>query len=245
MPQGAALFVWPLYNNPAFVLDALKRKRGIRDLAKINVEWKQSRAISLSEESSKLGFDLQKLDGLNADVQRNLKKAIISSVLRGIKEHWDKEVEELSSKSYFSDVTQGVYVISIAQGYGVSYAKGCSEVMYIGRGNFSNRIRSHLQNWIFDMSRSLRDVPFKFYLEELSDGRSPTAYKDLEHWLLEVFSDKFGEKPLLNKIAGREGSISHTFSGNCDAPLNNRGKKFLWEIRPLPKNPWFKPVADD
>ena len=77
------------------------------------------------------------------------------------------------------------------------------------------------------------------------DGRSPDAFKDFEHWLLDQFHEKFGEKPLLNKISGREGTIDHAFSGNCSAPLDNRGKKFLWQIRPSIKIPWFRPVADD
>lgn len=214
-------------------------------MAKLNVEWKQTKLISVFEEAHSLGFDLRKFDRLHNDVQANLKKATISRVLKTIRETWDRDVERAHNKNCFKDVQRGVYVIAIGQGFSVNYQNDSSEVMYIGRGKFESRLRSHLHNWIFEMSRSLRDVPFKFYLEEFSDGRSRDAFKDFEHWMLERFHEKYGEKPLLNKIAGREGTITHAFNGNWNAPLSNRGKSFLWQIRPSTKNPWFKPVADD
>jgi hypothetical protein len=214
-------------------------------VATLKINWKVTRPISLFEEAQGLGFDLRKYDQQGDDVQSSIKKATVSKALKIIKQTWDSGVEDKHNKSWFSDVKGGVYVISIGHGFGVNYKTGCSEVMYIGRGSISTRLRSHLQNWIFDMSRSLRDVPFRFYMEEFGDGRSPNAFKDFEHWLLEEFSSKFGEKPLLNKIAGREGTIDHSFEGRCSAPLDNRGKTFLWQIRPSEKNQWFKPVADD
>lgn len=213
-------------------------------MATRKIEWKQSKLISPFEEAQSLGFDLRKFDGLNGEVQNNLKKAIVSRILKVIRDGWDQSVENIENKNYFSYIQSGVYVISIGHGFGVAYESGCSEVMYIGRGQIEKRLRLHLNNWIFDMSRSLRDVSFKFYLEELQDGRSPDIYKDFEHSLLEQFHEKFGEKPLLNKIAGREGRIDHSFTGNANAPLNNQGKKFLWQIRPSTRNPWFKPVGD-
>lgn len=214
-------------------------------MATIAVDWKQTKSISVFDEARNIGFDLAKFDDLHEDIQSSLKKAVVSRAVRIIKETWDREVEKKNSKNWFADVRNGVYVISIGHGFGVNYNRNCSEIMYIGRGNLGNRLRSHLHHWIFDMSRSLKDVPFKFYMEEFDDGRSPDAFKDFEHWLLESFHEKFGEKPLLNKIAGREGTIDHSFTGNCSSPLDNRGKKFLWEIRPSKKNTWFKPVADD
>lgn len=214
-------------------------------MAKLNVAWKTTRLISVFEEARALGFDLRKYDDLHVDVQVILKRATVARVLQIIRDTWDQAVSDTTNKNWFAEVTSGVYVISIGQGFGVTYGEQCSEVMYIGRGAIASRLRSHLHNWIFDMSKSLRDVPFKFYMEEFSDQRSKDAFKDFEHWLLERFHDKFGEKPLVNKIGGREGRIEHSFGGNCAAPLNNNGKSYLWQIRPTRKNRWFKPVADD
>lgn len=213
-------------------------------MANFNVEWKKTGLISLFEEAQFLGFDVRKFDSLQVEVQASLKKVVVSRVIKIIEKNWNGEVDNLVSKGTFREVKNGVYIISIGRDFGVRYKNGCSEIMYIGRGNISNRLRSHLQNWIFDMSRSLRDIPFKFYMEEFRDGRSPDAFKDCEHWLLDQFTNKFGEQPLLNKIAGREGSIEHNFGGNCRAPLDGR-KKFLWELRPSARNEWFKPVSDE
>lgn len=95
------------------------------------------------------------------------------------------------------------------------------------------------------MSLSLRDVPFRFFMETIGDGRSKSAFKDFEHHLLEQFSNKFHEKPLVNKIHGREGHIEHEFSGNWNRPIDGRGKKYMWEIRPSKHNSWFKEFRDE
>lgn len=79
----------------------------------------------------------------------------------------------------------------------------------------------------------------------IGDKRSPESFKDFEHFLLDQFREKFGEKPLLNKYAGREGRIAHEFNGDWNAPMNNRGKNYQWEIRPTEKNAWFKYYEDE
>ncbi|WP_157076495.1 hypothetical protein [Brevundimonas vesicularis] len=213
-------------------------------MAKINIQWARSDLISVSDEARDLGFDLRKFDRQDDEVQASVRKASIDRVMQKVREAWDEAQEERKPKR-FSEVRNGVYVISIGDGFGVSYAKGVSEVMYIGRGVFSNRIRSHLHNWIFDMSRSLRDVSFRFYMGAIGDGRNVDAFKDFEHFLLDEFRAKFGEKPLVNKYAGREGHIDHQYNGEWNAPLDNRGKRYLWSIRPTERNAWFKYYEDE
>ncbi|MBE7618127.1 hypothetical protein GL297_00475 [Komagataeibacter sp. FXV2] len=214
-------------------------------MATLHIEWKQTKPISIFEEAQNIGFDLRKFDRLHEDVQAAIKKETISRVLNIIKDAWDSSTEDSKKNNSFRDISNGVYVISIGHGFGIRYKNHCSEIMYIGRGKISNRIRSHLHNWIFEMSRSLRGVPFKFYMEEFTDGRSPDAFKDFEDCLLTEFHNKFGEKPLLNKISGRSSSIDHNFTGKWALPLKNHGKTFHWEVRPTVKNQWFRPLVDD
>ncbi|MDI7774633.1 hypothetical protein [Asticcacaulis sp. EMRT-3] len=216
-------------------------------MANIEVNWAIADHISVSEKARDLGFDLRKFDGQPEDVQAFVKKATVDSVIHQIRAAWRECYRDdgPNNNCDFNAVRQGVYVIAIGEGFGVSYRYKCSEVMYIGRGVIANRLRSHLNNWIFDMSRSLRDVPFRFYMQAVGDSRSPNAYKDFEHFILEQFLTKFGEKPLVNKIHGRQGNIAHTFTGNWKKPLDGRGKSHLWEIRPTDKNPWFKEYEDE
>jgi hypothetical protein len=179
-------------------------------------------------------------------VKAFMRKKTVDSVVAKLRQAWRDEFEDGPPSGLdFSEVKNGVYVISIGDGFGVRYKRECSEVMYIGRGRIAIRLRSHLSNWIFDMSRSLRDVPFRFYMEAVGDGRSKDAFKDFERHLLEQFSRKFGEKPLINKINGRAGSTAHAYDGNWSAPIDNRGKLYLWQIRPSSKNTWFKQYEDE
>lgn len=213
-------------------------------MANLKIKWATTSLISVFDEARELGFDLRRFDNQAEEVRAAVRKASIDRIMRKVRDAWDSEQEGPKAKR-FSEVRNGVYVISIGEGFGVRYGWGVSEVMYIGRGVFSNRIRSHLQNWIFEMSRSLRDVPFRFYMGAIGDDRNTESFKDFEHFLLDRFHEKFGEKPLVNKIAGREGHIKHTYGGNWAAPLDNRGKRYLWEIRPTEKNTWFKYYEDE
>lgn len=209
-------------------------------MAKIDISWTVAGPLSVYDEARDLGFDIRKFDRQDEEVQSAVRKASIDRIMKKIRNEWDSN----SSKHSFSDVKNGVYVISISDGFGVQYKGGESEVMYIGRGAISNRLRSHLHNWIFDMSRSLMDVSFKFYMTTVGDGRSVESFKDLEHYMLDDFHRRFEEKPLLNKVAGREGHIDHEFVGSWSKPFDNRGKSYLWSIRPTPKNDWFKTFDD-
>lgn len=213
-------------------------------MANITIHWTKTPLISVSEEARDLGFDLRKFDHQDEEVQISVRKASIDRVMRKVRDTWDKADSNKNALA-FSAIRNGVYVISIGEGFGVAYKDRASEVMYIGRGILTNRIRSHLQQWIFDMSRSLRDVPFRFYMCTVGDKRNPESFKDFEHRLLDEFSERYGEKPLINKYAGREGHIDHQYLGAWSAPLDNRGKRYLWEIRPSEKNAWFKRIDDE
>lgn len=95
------------------------------------------------------------------------------------------------------------------------------------------------------MAISLRDVPFKFYMESFPDRRQSDLFKYVEGKLLEEFHGIFGEKPLINKIAARRDAGKYDYGGNCYKPFDNRGKKYHWEIRPTRRNEWFKEMEDE
>jgi hypothetical protein len=215
-------------------------------MAAIDIGWAETGLISVFEEARDLGFDLRKFNDQTDEVKAAVKKATIDRVISMVRDAWRASYDhEYAATQDFNAIRNGVYVISIGDGFAVKYKGGCSEVMYIGRGVIANRIRSHLSQWIFDMSLSLRDVPFRFYMETIGDRRSKDSFKDFEHHLLAHFSNKFSEKPLVNKIHGREGHIKHRFSGNWKRPFDGRGKRYMWEIRPSKNNSWFKEYKDD
>jgi hypothetical protein len=215
-------------------------------VANLEIGWTITKPIRLFDEARELGFDLRHHDNQPEDIQAFMRKSTVDRVVNKLRETWRDDFDDGPPTGRdFGEIRNGVYVIAIGDGFGVSYRKGCSEVMYIGRGRIANRLRSHLTNWIFDMSRSLRDVPFRFYMQSVGDGRSKDAFKDFERHLLEQFARKFGEKPLINKIHGRTGTAEHNYDGNWSAPIDNRGKRYMWQIRPSSKNEWFKQYEDE
>lgn len=215
-------------------------------MASIEIAWAETGPISIFEEARQLGFDLRRYHDQPDEVKAAIKKLTIDRIIRLIREAWrDSYENDYAPAKDFNKIVNGVYVISVGGGFTVSYGNRSSEVMYIGRGKIANRLRSHLSNWIFDMSLSLRDAPFKFFMETVGDGRSKSAFMDFEHFMLESFSSKFGEKPLINKIHGREGHIEHSFSGDWGRPFDNRTNKSLWVIKPSERNSWFKEYRDE
>ncbi|QXQ06923.1 hypothetical protein KX816_02325 [Sphingosinicellaceae bacterium] len=215
-------------------------------MASIEIGWAETGPISIFDVARQLGFDLNRYTLQPPEVKLSIRKLTVDFIIQQMRETWRASYDNdyLASQD-FNRIANGVYVIAIGGGFAVNYECGPSEVMYIGRGRIANRLRSHLVNWIFDMSLSLRDVPFKFFMETVGDGRSPNAFKDFEHLMLKTFSEKFGEKPLVNKIHGREGHIVHRFSGPWKRPFDNRSGKCLWAIRPSKRNAWFKEFKDD
>lgn len=215
-------------------------------MANIEIAWAETDPISVFDEARQLGFDLRRFSDQPEEVRDAIRKLTVDRIVRLIRAAWRASYDdEYKPHQDFNRIANGVYVIAIGGGFAVNYRDGNSEVMYIGRGRIANRLRSHLANWIFDMSLSLRDVPFRFYMETVGDGRSPEAFKDLEHLMLDSFAEKYGEKPLINKIRGREGHIQHNFTGNWRRPLNKGNQHCLWTIRPSENNDWFKRVADE
>lgn len=234
-----------LFNSTELISPCGTRSGG-GTLASIEINWAETGPISIFEEARKLGFDLRRFESQPADVQAAIKKLTIDQIIRLIREAWRESYDhDYAPGKDFNRIVNGVYVISVGGGFAVSYGSRSSEVMYIGRGKIANRLRSHLVNWIFDMSLSLRDAPFKFFIETVGDGRSKGAFMDFEHFMLECFSKKFGDKPLINKIHGREGHIEHSFSGDWGRPFDNRTSKCLWVIRPSERNAWFKEYRDE
>lgn len=139
-------------------------------MAKIEITWAVTNQLSIVDEARALGFDLRKFEQQRSEIKVAMKKETIDRIVSQVRSALLNYCETESSLTTFNTIRNGVYVISIGGGFGVKYKNGCSEIMYIGRGSIANRIRSHLHQWIFDMSLSLRDVPFKFIWKQLEMG---------------------------------------------------------------------------
>lgn len=191
-----------------------------------SVEWypkikDQSLGLAVRE----AGFDLTMFNNYPKDMQDKIRRRAIKITMRNIAYQF-KEV----TKRYLYEIKQGVYVISISTPFTIGYKIGHNEVIYIGRGNISNRLESHFNHSLFDFMLSVSGSNFDFYLTEPQNSSSESYYKHIEYMLLSKFRDKHDEYPLLNKNAGSKQEFDDPDSG-WDKPIKGSGKKRIWELR--------------
>ena len=165
-------------------------------------------------------------------VQETLKFHSIRNAL----ENLCSDFEDLTDRELY-EVTQGVYVICLSDPFTVQYKLGVSNVIYVGRGVISSRLKSHFERSLFDVMMSLAGASFDFYLAEPVDRNEVGYFKQLEHDLLANFREKIGggSYPLLNKYAGSNMRLK--LGAGWNRPLKISGKRPTWAIKPTGKRP--------
>jgi len=178
------------------------------------------------------GYDLSMYPDYPPSVQQVLKAAAIKNVMATILDDFEWEYgRELGS------VKQGVYVISLSNPFTIRYPQSTSDIIYIGRGSISGRLKSHFENSLFDVMMSLAGSNFSFYLSEPIDKDGEGYFKQLEYDLLETFRTKIGggKYPILNKNAGSNQDLK--LGVGWSKPLKGAGKKPTWAVEPTGKRP--------
>ncbi len=95
---------------------------------------------------------------------------------------------------------KSVYVIRLNGKFCIRYPKGDpSPVIYIGRGDFSTRVRHHRRFWLGELEDLVGDFCFDIRIATPRVQNSPDAYKDCEAYMIRTFGDQFGSLPLWNK----------------------------------------------
>lgn len=206
-------------------------------MATIELDWlKNESPIRLDEYAYDVGFDLNKLEQKDLPYihKQWIYNKIIGSILYYVSSVWEGEWDKL-----LTNVKQGVYVITLANKLSIDYDGFPSPVLYIGRGQIYNRIRSHLWSWIRHFSDSLQGLSFYFWMTEVKIKGSYEAYKDVESDLLYDFYEKFSHYPIQNSIFGKTPNKTHVYKSGWNKPLWNPPYiKSGWSIKPLQNNPW-------
>ena len=208
-------------------------------MATLKTKWTNVSAINPRIIARNEGFDLDYLSKKNITLRAEIKKLVTSKALALVADVWKRE-----NGTEFAVLKRGVYVISLASGLSVRYPKGSSNIVYIGRGNVSYRLKRHFLRWIIEFSSSISDISFEVAITKVRGQAKDDYYKDAEKDLIDEFTNKFGEKPLVNKINGKGHTRMHQYAPDFFSLLNNVGKKYLWEVRPLERNPWFREMND-
>lgn len=191
-----------------------------------SVDWWKIRDQSLALAAREAGFDLTMFDEYSEETQEELRYRAIKNALWNL----DNVFEEMTNRE-LSSIKQGVYVICLSMPFTVQYDRGCSEIIYIGMGNIRNRLKSHLENSLFNFMMSVAGSNFDFYLTEPKNAAGDMYYKHIEYMLLKEFDRTKGSYPLLNKNSGSKKDFPEVGAG-WKKPLKSSGKKPVWQIKP-------------
>lgn len=132
-----------------------------------------------------------------------------------------------------SQIERCVYVVRIAHTYCIEYRRRASPTLYIGRGNFKQRITSHL-DWINELGNLLRDleIQVRFFTPRIQ--RTADAYKTVEADLIEEFVKEMGSVPWFN--SNRPSPVrDYSYEPRSKfrhAVLQGNGSHFPWSLRP-------------
>jgi len=212
-------------------------------MAVINIKWSCCEDISIRDSALNCGFNLSTLNisGLSEDKSKWIVDVVTKYILDIIESSW----EENSSRIKFGDVKNGVYVISLGGNMCIGYEEGESQVLYIGQGKIKSRLKSHLRNWIMHFSESLQDMCLTFNMAKVVVKNSQTPHEEVEADFIERFIDKFGEKPILNSIRGKNHNKYHEYDRRSLSPLHKKqGISYGWRMSPMPKNDWFREIKN-
>jgi hypothetical protein len=189
--------------------------------------WYNVRKQSLAVAARDAGFDLAIYNQYSEDVQAELRKRTVKSIMRQIAYAFAE-----STESELSELLRGVYVISLSSPLTLTYEKKNSEVIYIGLGNVISRVESHFKKSLFDFMQSLSGADFDFKFANPHRSHHTDYYKHVEFKMLEYFRASVGSLPLLNSNAGSDRDIPADDEWWA-TPLKGAGKKPRWALTAL------------
>lgn len=148
--------------------------------------------------------------------------------------------EHIVSDGYkFSYLARSVYVIRLSGSFLINYPNEPSPVLYIGKGNFKNRINAH-RSWLQEFFTYLRGDKFevRFCLPRVPNNLG--VEKEVEAYLHHRFIRRYGMLPINNTQLAKI-TRQHTFTParSLDKAISiGRGNKPHWAVVPLRSNAW-------
>lgn len=194
--------------------------------------WYKIGRQSLAVYARNAGFDLAIYDEYSAAIQREIRKKTVQEAMCSIEQSCRQQGFELS------EIDKGVYVISLANPLSIQYPSGRSQVIYVGRGNIYNRVKSHFEHKLFDFMLSVAGADFDFYFARPTRAGTADYFHHVEHTMLNWFSSQYRDEnekvrwPLMNKISGAKKNYAPDLKEWWKKPLKASGKTPLWEMKP-------------
>ena len=142
------------------------------------------------------------------------------------------------------NLARAVYVIRMTGAFLIAYKKRNSPVLYVGRGNCTQRLASHLKNWMSEVHGFGVNVGVEIRVACPRRQNRPDFYKNVEADLLARFARKHGSLPFFNRryevqYAGKV-HYSNESGTNLDRAIGiGSGQRPRWALTPTRANKAF------
>jgi hypothetical protein len=138
------------------------------------------------------------------------------------------------------DLARSVYVIRLNGDYCVDYPSGESPALYVGEGNFSQRINAH-RAWVTELKDLVGNFSFQVCIAVPRVRNNEDAYLDTEAAILQRFGKLFGSAPLWNKqFENRRNNYDYNLRQVDQAICKRSGAKYKWAFRPMKSSPFHQ-----
>ena len=155
---------------------------------------------------------------------------------------WQKDILPQLEDNYINEnkLERCVYVIRANGLFAIKYPNGISPTLYIGEGNFRQRILQH-RNWFQGLIDLVGYFPFLIGICIPRVRNNYDAYRDLEAALLIEFKKLYGCAPLKNRqIERRRYHYNYKPNGVLrEAIMIGRGVRYYWAIEPMRSNDFY------
>ncbi|MFZ3283936.1 hypothetical protein [Pseudomonas sp.] len=138
------------------------------------------------------------------------------------------------------DLERCVYVIRLNGLFAIQYPLGVSPTVYIGEGNFEQRITQH-KNWLMELADLQGEYEFLIGYCFPRARNASKVYSDFEAMLIHEFRDIYGAAPLRNRQMEFQKS-NHVFEPMNEirsAIMIGRGMRFHWAVQPMKSSPMY------
>ena len=139
------------------------------------------------------------------------------------------------------DLERSVYVIRAAGSFAINYKYGASPTLYIGEGNFKQRIVQH-RTWLEPLVNLVGEFPISIGVSIPKLKYYPEVYKYVEAALIQEFISEYGCLPLKNrhKEYPRHECQYEPTETLRSAIMIGKGYRYQWALEPLRANRFYE-----
>lgn len=138
------------------------------------------------------------------------------------------------------DLARCVYVLRLNGNFCIQYPTGQSPTLYVGEGNFRQRINAH-RSWVAELEELAGDFSFQVCVAMPRVRKNVYAYQDCEAALIERFAIHYGSAPMWNKqFESRRNSYVYSERQMDQALCKRSGAKYKWAVAPLKASGFYE-----